>query len=522
MSKKINQLSEMFHTLCNELGVSSPTILQQKTPEIAVGNKYRDSIIESSENDGTIIAGLLLYLLRELENNRGKPDKATGQEPERLLIVDQEVLGLIEQIYTPNTAVRKKCPTIGMIGTRKNAREDLTALRTGSKCLASTPDRIIDHLRRNNISLAAVAEVVIIRPDTESYPNVEEEGFGEVLQSFNRDLQYIYKKFKKHPKTFLFSPNPEGDTALKELLYRPLVLYRSDWLLLPQTLHIGIFPKLYPGLIAETVFSQQISGHIFILCDSIAVKKNIQRDLKKEKMFFSGSVLLITEPFPYKQEPSTIIFYELSKSTEIQQIVSDIACNMQFLNYLCLTTIDKKNICQKLEELFTMKNSLDEKPNPELIAAGKISMLLEKIRSDKNPEDLQSIRKLIRKTVPISMRMYLAAYLLRDAIGTLPGISSRSSGSIKRIRKNENAGEDTTLFISIGKSRRVYPKDLSRLLQQAAGLESSEILSIKVLDNYSFITVPEKNAGLTVDKLNGTQFRGRTITCDYAKKKAEI
>jgi len=525
VSKKFKQLSKIFYTLCNDFGFSSPTILQQQIPKFAaeyrlgVGNKYCNSIIESSEKDGNIIAGLLLHLLREQKENQEKPGKLSSKGPVRLLVADQTALELIEQIHTPESPNMRKYRSIGVVGTQQVAGEDLPELRANPHLLAATPDRLIDHLRRDNIDLRNVIDLVIIRPDIAVYPDMNEDEFSEILLSFNRDLHYIFSKFKRPPKTFIFSPNPEQDTSLIELMKRPQIFSRADWSDLKQILHVGNFPALYPELISEIIFNRQISGQILVFCETPSAKNKVQKELDKEALYFTGSTLLLTEKLPDIQEPSTVFFYGLCYSEGIQQIIPDIANNPQVHNYFYLTTSHKTNICQMLEEQFTMKNSLDKKSKPELIAAGKINMLLEKIRGDKNPEELQAFRKMIRKTVPFSMRMYLAAYLLRDVIGSLPGTGSRASGSTKVTRQTAANGDGSSLFISIGKSRRVYPKDLSRLLQESAGLESSDILSIKILDNYSFITVSEKRADQAIQELNGTKFRGRAITCDYARKK---
>lgn len=525
MFKKIKQLSEIFYTLCNDFGFTSPTVLQQKIPEfvvgnrIGVGNKYCNSIIESSEKDGTVIAGLLLNLLREQKRNKDKLRISAYSGPEMLLLADQKSLNLLETSNISDIAATRNHPSISVIGTQEIAGDDLQELRTEPRLLAATPDRLIDHLRRENINLRKVVDLVIIRPDHHSYPDMQEEEFSGNLLSFNRDLHYIYSKFKKRPKTCIFSPKPEQDTSLIELMNRPHIIRRVDWEHQLQVLHTGIFSELYPELISEIVFSRQLCGHILVFCDTRSVKTAVQREIERNSYYFTGSAHLLTDTLLDVPESGTFFFYGLHDSKGIQQIIPVIANNPQIHNYVCLTFPHKTTICQMLEEHFTMKNTLDEKPRSEQITAGKIKMLLEKIRGDKKPEELQEFRKLIKKTVPFSMRRYLAAYLLRDAIGSLPETTSKSAGSEKKSRQITTPAEGSSLFISIGKSRRVYPKDLSRLLQETAELDSSEILSIKILDNYSFIAVSEKKAGQAIEKLNGIKFRGRTITCDYARKK---
>jgi ATP-dependent RNA helicase DeaD len=525
VSKKSKQLSEIFYTLCNDFGFTSPTALQQQIPEFVVGNKcgvgnkYYNSIIESSEKDGTVIAGLLLHLLREQTRSLEKPGTSSYEGPSILMLADQRSLELLKNIKISDSVKKGRHPSISVIGTQDNAGDDLHELRTEPRLLITTPDRLIDHLRRDNINLRKVIDLVIIRPDNTAYPDMQKEEFSGNLLSFSRDLQYIFSKLHKKSKICIFSPKPEDDASLMELMNRPKIFNRNDWSPQPQVLHTGTFPSLYPELIAEIIFSRHLSGHVLVFCETSSVKNAVQRVIERNSRYFTGSALLLTETVANVPNSGTVFFYGLHDKKGIQQIIPFIANNPQLHIYMCLTISQKSTICQMLEEHFTMKKTLDETPKSELITAGKIKMLLEKIRVDKKPEELQEFRKLIKKTVPFSMRRYLAAYLLRDVIGTLPTAGSKTTGSVKRPAQAAVAAEGSSLFISIGKSRRVYPKDLTKLLEESAGLENSDILSIKILDNYSFVSVSEKSADQAIAKINGTKFRGRTITCDFARKK---
>ena len=78
--------------------------------------------------------------------------------------------------------------------------------------------------------------------------------------------------------------------------------------------------------------------------------------------------------------------------------------------------------------------------------------------------------------------------------------------------KREIDPNKTTLFISVGKNRRVFPKDLARLFQSRLDLEQSDIGVIKVLESYSFIDISKEHAERAIDQLNGEEFKGRKLT----------
>ena len=136
--------------------------------------------------------------------------------------------------------------------------------------------------------------------------------------------------------------------------------------------------------------------------------------------------------------------------------------------------------------------------------------------SDSDIEVLKKIKKLFKKNVPFSRRSYVAALLIKNA--TTGFRSNRfnrenkterySSKREERYARNETrtterkpAEEHTeraprvtidpsaagTIFIGVGRSRGVFPRDLVGLLVSVAGFDRSRIGEIRVLSNYSFI-----------------------------------
>ena len=78
-----------------------------------------------------------------------------------------------------------------------------------------------------------------------------------------------------------------------------------------------------------------------------------------------------------------------------------------------------------------------------------------------------------------------------------------------------------SIFISIGKNRRVYPRDLVGILIAIAGLDRERIGDIKVLANYSFVQLYKDDAQQAIDKLNGYDYRGRKLAVSYSRQKSE-
>ena len=186
-----------------------------------------------------------------------------------------------------------------------------------------------------------------------------------------------------------------------------------------------------------------------------------------------------------------------------------------------------------------------------------ISLLKDAVENVKNASeaDIQlfgSIKKLYAKNVPLSKRKYVAAYLVKQALSGGRGrfghdrsnrfdkfsrdrnsdrSSSRKNVSSERVERTERTERPprvqidesvaSTIFIGIGRNRRVYPRDLVGLLVSVCGLDRERIGDIRVLANYSFIQLFSEDCDKVISSLNGYEYRGRKLQVSYSKQKDE-
>ncbi|MDR1420211.1 MAG: DbpA RNA binding domain-containing protein [Treponema sp.] len=173
-----------------------------------------------------------------------------------------------------------------------------------------------------------------------------------------------------------------------------------------------------------------------------------------------------------------------------------------------------------------------------------IAVILDKVKNEADPEILDKYRSLFRKEVSLFSRSYAAAYLLmlyeqgnsgrsgrhgsrdgfvrqktRDRDQEQPG-NSEDSGS-GRAEGEEGryplAEEDSKyLFISIGRNRRVFPREILGLINAKTGVPREDVGAIRILDKYSFVQVRDSSADAVIEALNGKPFRGRVLQVNYA------
>jgi RNA recognition motif-containing protein len=167
-----------------------------------------------------------------------------------------------------------------------------------------------------------------------------------------------------------------------------------------------------------------------------------------------------------------------------------------------------------------------------------IAVILDRIKNEADPQLLNEYRSLFKKEVSLFSRSYAAAYLLMLYDQESAGRSPRSGGRSRGVRNREREGntenrnnsgdgegkcyplaeEDSKyLFISIGRNRRVFPREILGLINAKAAVPREDVGVIRILDKYSFVQIRNSSADTVIEALNGKSFRGRTLQVNYAR-----
>jgi len=173
-------------------------------------------------------------------------------------------------------------------------------------------------------------------------------------------------------------------------------------------------------------------------------------------------------------------------------------------------------------------------------AKQNIEGILEKINSEIDITQLHEYNKLFKKEVSLFKRSWAAAWLFMyyDKRETPNQKSTNTPRLVNNQRAAERQDDSETrkpfsaaevtlpeeeskmLFISIGKNRRLFPREVITLIMTKCSVPREDIGIIKILDNYSFVQVRDVKADEIIATLTGHKFRGRTLTVNYAKPKS--
>ena len=176
-----------------------------------------------------------------------------------------------------------------------------------------------------------------------------------------------------------------------------------------------------------------------------------------------------------------------------------------------------------------MSNKIRIEDEEQLISS--LKDLIEAIKTQENPEELNLYRRIFKKAVPLTMRSYVAAYLIKQAgiggsriykkdnrNGLGKGTFKQNSARPSRPKVILAEEESTSLFIGVGRNRGIFPKDIITLLIQGAGISREHIGDIRILDNYCFVQVMQDEAETIIEKLNNSYYRGKNLTVSHSRR----
>ena len=166
---------------------------------------------------------------------------------------------------------------------------------------------------------------------------------------------------------------------------------------------------------------------------------------------------------------------------------------------------------------------------------------VEKVKA--SPDEYEELVKVFKKNVPLMIRKYVSAYLLKQAGGAIYRFNSHKSshGEFRHSRYEKTEAQTSeapsfehheprarvqidptsavTVFVGIGRNRRTFPRDIVGLFTNVGGVERERIGDIRVLANYSFVQLFKEDADKAIGALNGYSYRGRPLSVSYSRQR---
>lgn len=503
--------------LLRSAGFSALTPLQRKTIPLIL--KGKDLVIQTRTGEGKTAAYLAAILVRH--NHAPAPVRKPPVGPRFLVVTDtaESTVRILRQLGNLTRRTRRSISVLAL-GAEGTQRQEASGLSGEIELVIGSAERIIDHLRRGNLSLTGTELFVI------------DNAGAEHPDRFVSDLLFILSKTARHRQTVLLSPSIEDLPAeLTSSLRRPLYLDRETWNT-TNTEHLAY--RIGPGEdefeAAADIFESGAFRRTVLFTSCQERAERLRRVFRKRRIRcrYLGhdariSIRTKTVQCFNNGEIDGIIFIHDSIRREKLERVENIVffdppgddrsytrAESFFLDgeracrVISILRGGERAVREQTQEMQTVNMKEVELPAEQEVLKGTIQSIIKRIKLEENPDELTRFRSLIRKNVPLPLRGYFMAYLFKEL--------QQKKGRPKR-------SDFTTLFVGVGKNRKVFPRDILQLFQSSLGISKNELGEIKVLDNYSFVEIVPEYAEKAIETLNGSQVRGRRITVNFARKK---
>jgi ATP-dependent RNA helicase DeaD len=488
--------------LFREAGYVKPTHLQQRLIPLIL--RGRDVAVEAEADSGKTVAFILPLMVKLKRGKAGIKAIVLTSTTDNSLKVYREFRRFIRS---------GKSLSVFALGLEDQERKEHRILAKHPDVVIGIPSKIIDHIRRGNLHFPNLQVAVIDRAEA-----VESPGFVE-------DVRFIFSKFPQKKQTILICSTLAGDNEqLIPLLRHPYTVPMSSWRQLNcpvenifidtagnNRLEAAI--KLILAEPMETLLIQSASA------DNVrAIAKRI-KDHHLDAACLLGSLTVaqqnkVCQTFSVGRVPILVGTFEEVGKRNLRWVTHVINLDpppdpdsykprsFVLQKVITLGSGDQQN---RLKEKLDMHVEKQELPGEEKVLQGAIQQILKRIREEEEPNTLNRYRSIIRRNVPFTLRSYFAAYLFK---------SSFTPETKKRLKF-------VKLFLSMGKNRKVFPKDLIQLFMQRLQLGRAQIGEIKVLDNYSFVEIDQNLAERAIRELSGLQFKGRSLAVNYARTREQ-
>ncbi|MBN2736428.1 MAG: DEAD/DEAH box helicase [Spirochaetales bacterium] len=487
--------------------------------------------IEAGKHTGKTAALILPVMTRFLKGKGGI--KAV------VLVPDLEIAKKVSREIKKFIPVSNKSDPFLILGLQEGGKNDYRQLQRKPKVLIGTSEKIIDHIRRGNLDFSNIKLLAADMPTVNEVPG------------FIQDVFFIQSKLpRKTQHVFIY---PKELSEIDELLSSSAAasfqcVNKVDWDKTTGNTNLKIIEVQKTQDKVQAIydlFYGKKMTNLIILNNLFELNNVILQNLKKATIH---AQLLSNEAI--EKDKSNLISKfnnQLSRILLIPdtKLNSDKFLNASHLIFFNPPAIDMKNIKTTLHSIANIKEAIflttpnetqkieslkettemniekAEYPEKEDIYKGYIHTILDRIKNSESIEELETFKKTYKKNVPFFMRSYFTAYILKEILSNKKQPRPRSK-SIAPSSPSFSSSTDSsivTMFVSIGKNRRVFPKDLMALFMTTLNMKKSDIKDIKVLDSYSFVDIPSHYGKDAISKLSGMDYKGRKINVNFARKK---
>ena len=547
-------VSEEIRRAIEELGFETPMPVQEEVIPYLLGS--RNDVIALAQTGTGKTAAFGIPVLQKI-NPKNKDTQALVLSPTRELCLQ------IADDLKDFSKYMKGVNIVAVYG-GTSIENQIHALRHGAQIIVATPGRLIDLMHRGKAKLENVNNVVLDEADemlnmgfadsiNEIFEGLPEERNTLLFSAtMSKEIEKIAKSYLNEYKEIIVGSRNEGAENVNHIYY--LVNAKDKYLALKRIVDFN--PKIFGIIFCRTKLdTQEIADkliHDGYNAESLhGDLSQQQRDLTMQKFRQHLTQLLVATDVAARgldvDDLTHVINFGLPDDIESYTHRSGRTgrAGKKGTSISIIHTREKHKM-RAIEKEIGKAFVEGDIPSPKEICKKQLYKVMDQIvKTDVNDEEIDPFMKdinryfefmdkgdLIKKIVSMEFGKFLAYYADAPEIEKPTSRPTREERKTKRNDRNSQRGDKgqtkrgkkkaekgyKRLFINLGKNDGVYPGEVMQYINKHVK-GRQDVGHIDLLDKFSYIEVPEKDAAKVMKALDGTVYKGREVRCNDADEK---
>ncbi len=541
--KTFKELGVSEEILCaiEELGFQTPMPVQEEVIPYLLGN--RNDVIALAQTGTGKTAAFGIPILQRC-------DLRVRQTQALVLCPTRELCLQIADDLRDFSKYMDSLHVVAVYG-GTSIENQIRELRHGAQIIVATPGRLIDLMKRGVAKLEAVRNVVLDEAD-EMLNMGFSESIDEILEgvpkdrntllfsaTMSREIEKIAKNYLSNYKEIVIGSRNEGAENVNHVYY--MVSAKDKYLALKRI--VDFYPKIFAIIFCRTKKETQEIADKLIHdgYNAEALHGDLsqqQRDLTMQKFRQHLTQLLVATDVAARgldvEDLTHVINYGLPEDLEYYTHRSGRTGRAgKAGTSICIMHSKERSKMRAIEKEIGKSFVKGSIPSSQEICKKQLYKVMDEIvKTDVNEEEISPFMRdinryfeyidkedLIKKIVSMEFGKFLAYYADAPEI-EIPSV--RESKRNQRQEKQRGHSRKTEagfkkLFINLGKNDGFYPGEIMQYLNKHLR-GRQEVGHIDLLNKFSYIEVPEKDAKKVMRALDKTIYKGREVRCNDANQ----
>ena len=464
-----------------------------------------------------------------------------------VLCPTRELAVQISEEFKKLTKYKKNIRILAVYG-GESMEMQIRTLRRGVNIIIGTPGRVMDHMRRGTIKFDNLKSLVLdeademlnmgFREDIEEILNQIEGDIQALLFSatMKKNILEIVDKYFDNPQKIKVKQKELTNTHIDQKYIEVEERYKIEVLTRLIDIHN---PKLSLIFCNTKRMVDEITDELVqkgYSCNKIHGDMNQGARLEVIKKFKTGDIkILVATDVAARgldiDDVEMVFNYDVPNHEEFYVHRIGRTGRAGRLGTAITMTSPKEFYALKDIMSYTKMNITQEKiPSMNQLKKARTEKLMEDLKSTISEMDIDKYTSVLQEfeeegITPVELAAVLLknnlAFMDKEDIDMTPQRRQRNRTEGFRSQSRGGNREDLCrLFINIGKTKGVEPRDFVKFIAENGKIKGKVIGNIDIYDNYTFVNIPKEYEENIVKSLSKKKIKGCNVNVEIAKNKS--